>query len=53
MVGPVKLTIGDASALTLEIGGETYRSLGRPGQVVHTEVTADGLSVLGSRAFDE
>lgn len=53
MMGPVKLTIGDASAVVLEVGGEIYRNLGRPGQVVHTEVSYDGLRVLGSRALDE
>lgn len=53
IIGPVKLTIGDASAVVLEIGGATYRNLGRPGQVVHTEVSNDGLRVLGSRALDE
>ncbi len=53
LVGPIKLTIGDAGAATLEVGGRVYADLGRPGQVVHTEVSADGLVVLGQgRAGD-
>jgi transcriptional regulator with XRE-family HTH domain len=50
---PGKLTVGDASAVSLEVLGSTYRNLGRPGQVVHTEINADGLTVLGARARDE
>lgn len=46
---PGKLTVGDASAVTLEVAGETYRDLGRSGQVVHTEIDTDGLTILGSR----
>ncbi len=53
LVGPIKLTIGDAGAATLEVAGRVYADLGRPGQVVHTEVSADGLVVLGQgRAGD-
>lgn len=51
--GPVKLTIGDADAVSLEVAGELYEDLGRPGQVVHTEVQSDGLVVLGARVRDE
>ena len=47
--GPVKLTIGDADAVSLEVAGVLYEDLGRPGQVVHTEVRSDGLVVLGAR----
>lgn len=50
--GPVKLTIGDAGAASLEVGGRTYDDLGRPGQVVHTEVSPEGLIVLGSGPRD-
>jgi cytoskeletal protein RodZ len=50
---PGKLTVGDASAVTLQVLGSTYRSIGRPGQVVHTEIDAGGLTVLGARARDE
>jgi len=53
LVGPIKLTIGDAGAASLEVAGRVYDDLGRPGQVVHTEVSADGLVVLGrGRAGD-
>jgi hypothetical protein len=53
LVGPIKLTIGDAGAASLEVAGRVYGDLGRPGQVVHTEVSADGLVVLGrGRAGD-
>jgi len=53
LVGPIKLTIGDAGAASLEVAGRVYGDLGRPGQVVHTEVRADGLVVLGrGRAGD-
>jgi len=51
--GPVKLTVGDADAVILEVGGKTYRDLGRPGQVVHTEVSSTDLVVLGARSRDE
>ena len=51
--GPVKLTIGDADAVSLEVAGVLYQDLGRPGQVVHTEVRSDGLVVLGARVRDE
>ena len=53
LTGPVKLTVGDAAAVVLEVGGEIYEDLGRPGQVVHTEVSSTGLTVLGSVARDE
>ncbi len=46
--GPVKLTVGDAGAASLEVAGRIYDDLGRPGQVVHTEVSSEGLVVLGS-----
>jgi len=51
--GPVKLTIGDADAVTLEVAGILYEDLGRPGQVVHTEVRRDGLVFLGTRVRNE
>jgi hypothetical protein len=53
LAGPVKLTVGDADAVVLEVAGVTYSDLGRPGQVVHTEVTSTGLVVLGARDRDE
>lgn len=49
LVGPIKLTVGDAGAASLEVGGRIYDDLGRPGQVVHTEVSSEGLVVLGPR----
>jgi len=51
--GPVKLTIGNADAVSLEVAGVQYEDLGRPGQVVHTEVRSDGLVFLGTRVRDE
>lgn len=49
LAGPVKLTVGDAGAASLEVAGRIYDDLGRPGQVVHTEVNSEGLVVLGPR----
>jgi cytoskeletal protein RodZ len=51
--GPVKLTIGDADAVNLEVAGVIYKDLGRPGQVVHTEVSSTGLVVLGGGDRDD
>jgi transcriptional regulator with XRE-family HTH domain len=53
LMGPVKLTVGDADAVVIEIAGVEYGGLGRPGQVVHTEVNSEGLVVLGPRARNE
>lgn len=47
LAGPIKLTVGDAGAASLEIDGRVYTDIGRPGQVVHTEVSSEGLVVLG------
>ena len=52
LAGPVKLTVGDAGAASLEVAGRIYDDLGRPGQVVHTEVNSEGLVVLGPRPGD-
>jgi hypothetical protein len=46
LAGPVKLTIGNAGAATLTIGDKTFRELGMPGQVIHTEVTPTGFTRL-------
>jgi len=46
--GPVKLTVGNAGAATLVVGGVQYSDLGVPGQVVHTEVSHDGVETLGA-----
>ena len=51
--GPVKLTVGDGGAVSLEVAGRIYNELGRSGQVVHTEASTEGLVVLGPRARDE
>lgn len=53
LVGPVKLTVGDADAVMIEVAGVEYRGLGRPGQVVHTEISSEGLVVLGPRARND
>lgn len=49
LMGPVKLTVGDADAVVIEVAGVQYEGLGRAGQVVHTEVSTEGLVVLGPR----
>jgi cytoskeletal protein RodZ len=46
--GPVKLTIGNAGAATLLVGGVEYAGLGVPGQVVHAEVSRTGVRTLGA-----
>lgn len=50
LIGPVKFTVGNAGAVTLLVGDTQYEDLGRPGQVVHTEVSQDGLVPLGAGA---
>jgi cytoskeletal protein RodZ len=44
---PVKLTVGNAAVVGLELAGERHEDLGRPGQVIHLELTPDGLTRLG------
>jgi cytoskeletal protein RodZ len=53
LMGPVKLTVGDADAVIIEVAGVEYSGLGRPGQVVHSEVSSEGLVVLGPRARND
>jgi len=53
LMGPVKLTLGDADAVVIEVAGVEYEGLGRSGQVVHTEVSGEGLVVLGPRARND
>jgi transcriptional regulator with XRE-family HTH domain len=53
LMGPVKLTVGDADAVVIEVAGVEYEGLGRSGQVVHTEVSHEGLVVLGPRARND
>jgi cytoskeletal protein RodZ len=52
LVGPVKLTVGNAGAVRVIIDGRTYRGLGLPGQVIHTEVTREGFMPLGAAGVD-
>ena len=44
---PVKLTVGNAGAVTLFVGGQQFNGLGAPGQVVHLELSPEGPSRLG------
>jgi len=53
LMGPVKLTVGDADAVIIEVAGVVYEGLGRSGQVVHTEVSGEDLVVLGPRARND
>ncbi len=43
---PVKLTLGNAGAVTLVVDGEEFLELGRLGQVVHLEITGGGVVPL-------
>jgi hypothetical protein len=52
LVGPVKLTVGNAGAVRLTVDGRVYRDLGLPGQVIHTEVTREQLTPLGHAELD-
>lgn len=45
--GPIKLTVGNASAATLVVDGVEYAHLGVPGQVVHAEVSRSGVTTMG------
>lgn len=48
LAGPVMLTIGNAGAVEILIDDRVVDDLGLPGQVIHTEVTRDGFTALGS-----
>jgi len=50
---PVKLTVGNAGAVSLEVAGKIYDQLGGPGHVVHTEISTTGLAVLGAGPPDD
>ncbi len=52
LAGPVKLTVGDAGVVSIVVGGVEYDDLGRMGQVLHTEISSQGLVILGSGARD-
>lgn len=45
---PVLLTLGNAAAVTVRVGQAEYRDLGRPGEVLHVEVTRQGITPLRS-----
>ena len=53
LIGPVLLTLGNAAAVTLRVGGVEYRDLGLPGQVLHTEVSRHGVVLLGGGGSSE
>ena len=46
--GPILLSLGNAGSVSLLVSGREYRDLGRPGQVIHCEVSSEGLVKLGS-----
>jgi hypothetical protein len=48
--GPVKFTVGNAGAVSVTVGETSYEELGLFGQVVHTEVSREGLVALGGGA---
>jgi len=50
---PVLLTLGNAAAVTVRVGATEYRGLGRPGEVLHMEVTHTGVTPLRSGSADE
>jgi cytoskeletal protein RodZ len=50
---PVLLTLGNAASVTLRVGATEYRDLGRPGEVLHVEVTRAGVTPLRSVSGDE
>jgi cytoskeletal protein RodZ len=47
LVGPVLLTVGNAGVVGLKVGDQVFQPLGRPGQVMHSEVSRDGMVNLG------
>lgn len=46
LAGPALLTVGNAKAASIIIGGREYSDLGRAGQVAHFEVGASSLVLL-------
>ena len=52
LTGPVKLTVGNAGAVRILVGDQSFTDLGLPGQVIHTEVTRDGFTRLGRGKVD-
>lgn len=51
LVGPVKLTVGNAGAVRVSIDGRTFQDLGLPGQVIHTEISDQGIQPLRTGGF--
>jgi cytoskeletal protein RodZ len=45
--GPVKFTVGNAGAVSVIVDGTRYEDLGISGQVIHTELSQEGLVALG------
>ena len=45
---PVKLTVGNAGAVRVSVDGRTFGDLGLHGQVIHTEITDEGIRPLES-----
>ena len=46
LVGPALLTLGNADAASITVGGREYSNLGGAGQVAHFEVGASSLTLL-------
>jgi cytoskeletal protein RodZ len=48
LAGPVVLTVGNAAAITISVNGKAYSNLGPVGQVLHLQVSEQGLVRLGA-----
>ncbi len=46
LAGPALLTVGNAKAASIIVGGQEYSNLGRAGQVAHFEVGSSSLTLL-------
>ena len=53
LVGPALLTVGNAGSATLTVDGSAFEDLGRAGQVIHMEVSRDGIRRLPYRGPDD
>jgi cytoskeletal protein RodZ len=47
LVGPVLVTVGNAGVVGLKVGDKEFKPMGRSGQVLHSEVSKDGMVKLG------
>jgi len=45
--GPILLTVGNADAAVIEVGGRTYADLGRAGEVARFEISRDVVRTIG------